>query len=209
MTDLDTEHRYDLELLEKRRERTRRVVRLIWPGIFLIVVLVSVLSYLANYMPLVGGTTWRTEGTHDCVRYLGEFSERGLGHDFRVAELACSQQGDRVVLVFTMANAGPLPVTITGIDTRMPPFLGEASLSVGSVDGNRILSPFRAFRLAKGEERWVELVARVSGCTESQQGSATNRFGWRVAYRVGPMARSDTYHGMQFRAACPFPDVES
>lgn len=209
MSDLDVERRYNFERLERQSKRTRWAKRLIAPGAVLAVLLTGASAYVANYLPLVGGLSGRTEGVHDCVRYLGEFSRRGLGDDFRVSELACFRNGDRAVIGFTIRNAGPLPVTIMRIDTKMAQFLSDGVVSVAARDTPQNLFPFQPFRLASGEERWMEVETRVTACgDESQYGFGGNRFGWRVAYKVGPIARSDTYYGMQFRAECPHPDPE-
>jgi hypothetical protein len=157
--------------------------------------LIGSAAYLTNYMPLIpaNGSGGGLGG-----RDLGGFVSPVSEESFNVTEYIY-QRGARFWFGFGLRNKGPLGVTVTAIDSRLPSterFHGLAQQSgvwMGKRDG--WLGPprdsggeaFRPFWLGPGQERWVVIEIQFWDCPpeEVEGGSLTQYLlGAHLNYRV-------------------------
>jgi hypothetical protein len=148
--------------------------------------------YVGHYMPLVpangaaGG-----QGSTD----LGTF-ESPSGEIFGVTSFAY-EDGKTFYFGFGLHNEGPLPVTITGIQTQgvtSSMSLSKETIWMASHDGwygppdSPGGEPFRTFSLGSGEERWIVIAEQMANCTKyglSPRSTSTQTLARAdVSYRV-------------------------
>lgn len=204
MTDLQVPREYDYAALEKARGRKRFAFRFLIPAVLVGTVFTTSVGLLSNYQPLVLGSL--TTSKDPCTQEVGTFQPWD-SQRFQVVEMTCDTNGDAVAWGFSVLNAGRIPITVLGFDTTTTPsILERATVSTAPLDNGRRLQPFAPFRLARGEQRWIEFRTRIVGCGPDEANASYRWFGARFRYRIGPMTRSDVFIGQQVVFGCAPPE---
>ncbi len=148
-------------------ERRRRPIR-----VALIVLLLAsgALTWVARYEPLAPGSWFDVHGTEVTFpRTYGGSSVAVLTYEADA----------RFDYAFTLRNAGPVAVTVTGVEIDLVPEDDWAIVELGveltepgtGIAAESTRRPFEAFTLGSGDQQMVVVNARFNPCTRIARGA--------------------------------------
>ncbi|HET9516689.1 MAG TPA: hypothetical protein VFO77_03065 [Actinoplanes sp.] len=174
--------------MNARTAARRRLVRLV-VVLLIALVLAGGAGLVARYQPLLQSGDLQA-GSDMQVVTIEEFEETG-------AHVLKYEDGEYVSYAFTVRNAGPVGITVTGVDL---PAEAErrllqpvaAGVATGDSADAAEMAPFEPFALAAGEEQRIIVQGRFDNCEYYTERAIEDVDGQTITFRVAGIPRTAT-----------------